>query len=431
LLLLLFLFFEKDNNNNNMLLRRFFNPTSSFSSSPTKASSFSFFSLSSPPSFSSFFNTSRKTSPLSHTTTTTTTTTTTSPAAKSFTTTNVETSQTHQPVMRDGKRVVTMIPGDGIGPEISDAVIRVFSAASAPISWDIVSASTTDGHLPEQVVQSVSATRIGLKGPLATPIGHGHISLNLTLRKRFQLYANVRPALSIAGYPTRFNDVNVIVIRENTEGEYSGLEHQVIPGVYQSIKLITREATMRVAKHAFEYAVKHSRRRVTAVHKTSIMKLSDGLFVECCQEVATRYPTIHFDTETIDNICLKLVRDPKGLDVLVLPNLYGDIVSDLASGLIGGLGLTPSANIGYDSAVFEAVHGTAPDIAGQNKANPTALLLSGAMMLEYLGFISHSERIRNATLRTIANPKTRTFDLGGKSSTSQFADAIIAQLSSV
>jgi len=325
------------------------------------------------------------------------------------------------------QKTVTLIPGDGIGPEISDAVIQIFGAAKAPITWERI--DVKGGVLSEAVIESVRKNKIGLKGPLATSIGGGHTSLNLALRKTFNLYANVRPCVSIPGYKTRHDNVNVVVIRENTEGEYSGIEHQVVPGVMQSIKLITQQASMRVAKHAFEYATQNNRQKVTAVHKGAIMKLSDGMFIRCSKEVSTRYPKLLYEEQTIDNICLHLVQDPAYCDVLVLPNLYGDIISDLCAGLIGGLGLTPSANIGDDIAIFESVHGTAPDIAGQNKANPTALLLSAVMMLRHMGYNEYAQTISNAVLSTISDGKVLTRDLGGTASTSQFTEAVISKLS--
>jgi len=320
------------------------------------------------------------------------------------------------------KHRVTLIPGDGIGPEISDAVVQIFAAAKAPIDWEII--DVKGGVLSDAVIVSVRKNKIGLKGPLATPIGGGHVSLNLALRKTFNLYANVRPCKSIPGYKTRHDNVDVVVIRENTEGEYSGLEHQVIPGVMQSIKLITHNASMKVARHAFEFAIKNKRKKLTAVHKAAIMKLSDGLFIKCCKEASTRYPSILSDTQSIDNICIQLVQNPNECDVMVLPNLYGDIISDLCAGLIGGLGLTPSANIGDDIAVFEAVHGTAPDIAGQNKANPTALLLSAVMMLRHINLFDSATRIENAVLSTISQGKVLTRDLGGTATTKEFVKAI-------
>lgn len=323
---------------------------------------------------------------------------------------------------------MTLIPGDGIGPEIAAAVRQIFAAAEAPIKWEEVNVSPETG-VSKEVMDSVMKNKVGLKGPLATPIGKGHMSLNLALRKAFNLYANVRPCLSIPGFKTRYADVDTVVIRENTEGEYSGIENSPVKGVAQSIKVITYEASKRVANYAFKYAVDNNRKTVTAVHKANIMKMSDGLFLKTCREVATQYPTIKYDELMVDNTCMQLVLNPAKLDVMVLPNLYGDIVSDLCAGLIGGLGLTPSGNIGdNNSAIFEAVHGTAPDIAGQNKANPTALLLSSIMMLRHLGFYTHASRIENAVLRTIREGKTITGDLGGKASTSEFTNAIISVL---
>lgn len=264
---------------------------------------------------------------------------------------------------------------------------------------------------------------------MTTPIGKGFRSLNLTLRKELALYANVRPCMSLAGYKTRYDNVNLVTIRENTEGEYSGLEHEVVKGVVESLKIITRQASTRVAEYAFKYAEDNGRARVSAVHKANIMKKADGLFIECCREVASRHPSIEYDEVIVDNACMQLVRDPSAFDVLVMPNLYGDIVSDLCAGLIGGLGLTPSANVGAGGlALMEAVHGTAPDIAGKDVANPTALLLSGCMMLRHLGLNAHAEAIQGACLAVIAEGKYRTRDLGGKSGTRDFVKAIIGKL---
>ncbi|EGG23509.1 isocitrate dehydrogenase [Cavenderia fasciculata] len=323
---------------------------------------------------------------------------------------------------------VTLIPGDGIGPEISDAVKIIFAAAKAPIEWETVNVNAQTG-VSDEVIASIHRNKVGLKGPLGTPIGTGHQSLNLALRKTFNLYANVRPCLSIPGFKTRYDDVNTVVIRENTEGEYSGIENMPVKGVAQSIKVITKEASARVANYAFQYALANNRQKVTCVHKANIMKQSDGLFVKTCREVSTRYPTIKYEEMVVDNNCMQLVLNPSKLDVMVLPNLYGDIVSDLCAGLIGGLGLTPSGNIGENgAAIFEAVHGTAPDIAGQGKANPTALLLSGIMMLRHLGFNEHAQRIESAILTTIAEGKATTKDLGGNSGTKDFTDAVISKL---
>lgn len=327
-------------------------------------------------------------------------------------------------------RKVTLIPGDGIGTEISASVQKIFSAAGAPIDWESVDVTPVKGvdgkfRIPQKAIDCVNETRIGLKGPLATPIGKGHQSLNLALRKQFSLFANVRPCKSIEGFKTPYDDVDIITIRENTEGEYSGIEHTIVPGVVQSIKLITEQASRRVAEFAFEYAQANKRDKVTVVHKANIMRLSDGLFLKCTREVAENYPNIKFEEMYLDTVCLKMVQNPGQFDVLVMPNLYGDILSDLCAGLIGGLGLTPSGNIGAGgSAIFEAVHGTAPDIAGQDKANPTALLLSSVMMLRHLNFYDHARRIETACFDTIREGKTTTGDLGGSGSCSAFTQEI-------
>ncbi|OWF47932.1 isocitrate dehydrogenase [NAD] subunit alpha, mitochondrial [Mizuhopecten yessoensis] len=307
-------------------------------------------------------------------------------------------------------RLVTMIPGDGIGPEISESVKQIFSAAGAPIHWEDVDVTPVKGpdgnfHLPQKIFESMGKTEVGLKGPLATPVGKGHQSLNLALRKAFKLYANVRPCKSIEGYQTPYTDVNLVTIRENTEGEYSGIEHEVVDGVVQSIKLITEDASRRVAEYAFKYARDNNRDTVTAVHKANIMRMSDGLFLKCCRQVAEENKDIRFREMYLDTVCLNMVQDPTQFDVLVMPNLYGDILSDLCAGLIGGLGVTPSGNIGESGAIFESVHGTAPDIAGQNKANPTALLLSSVMMLRYMGLTSYGDRIETAAFDVIREGK--------------------------
>ncbi|EFA78301.1 isocitrate dehydrogenase NAD+ [Heterostelium album PN500] len=323
---------------------------------------------------------------------------------------------------------VTLIPGDGIGPEIAEAVKTIFSAAKAPIEWEEVNVNAQTG-VSTEIIESIKRNKVGLKGPLGTPIGTGHQSLNLALRKTFNLYANVRPCLSIPGFKTRYDDVDTVVIRENTEGEYSGIENMPVKGVAQSIKVITKEASARVANYAFQYALANGRNRVTCVHKANIMKQSDGLFVKTCREVSTRYPSIKYEEMVVDNNCMQLVLNPSRLDVMVLPNLYGDIVSDLCAGLIGGLGLTPSGNIGENgTAIFEAVHGTAPDIAGQGKANPTALLLSGIMMLRHLGLNEHAQKIEKAVLTTISEGKFTTKDLGGNAGTADFTKAVCSKL---
>lgn len=326
-------------------------------------------------------------------------------------------------------RTVTLIPGDGIGPEISAAVQEIFAAAKAPVDWEPVDVSPVRGidgkfRIPQKAIDSVNKNLIGLKGPLMTPIGKGHQSLNLALRKEFTLYANVRPCKSIEGYETPFRNVDLVTIRENTEGEYSGIEHVIVKGVVQSIKLITEKASRRVAEFAFDYARANKRRRITAVHKANIMRMADGLFLKCCREAAENYSDIEFDEMYLDTLCLKMVENPTKFDVLVMPNLYGDILSDLCAGLIGGLGVTPSGNIGEQGAIFESVHGTAPDIAGQDKANPTALLLSAVMMLHHMKLDSYANRIEKACFDTIKTGQVRTGDLGGQSKCSEFTREI-------
>ncbi|XP_067928704.1 probable isocitrate dehydrogenase [NAD] subunit alpha, mitochondrial [Watersipora subatra] len=328
------------------------------------------------------------------------------------------------------RKMVTLIPGDGIGPEISAAVQKIFDVAGAPIDWepvDVTPVQQPDGTfgIPQTAIESVIRNRIGLKGPLATPVGKGHRSLNLALRKEFNLYANVRPCKSIEGHKTVYDDVNIVTIRENTEGEYSGIEHTIVPGVVQSIKLITEAASRRVAKFAFEYAIANGRSHITAVHKANIMRMGDGLFLKCCREEAEKHKQIRFSESYLDTVCLNLVQNPSQYDMLVMPNLYGDILSDLGAGLIGGLGLTPSGNIGADgAAIFESVHGTAPDIAGEDKANPTALLLSAVMMLRHIELNSYADRIETACFNTIKEGKFVTGDLGGSARCSEFTSAI-------
>ncbi|KAK5113706.1 NAD-dependent isocitrate dehydrogenase [Meristemomyces frigidus] len=334
----------------------------------------------------------------------------------------------------DGKYCVTLIEGDGIGPEISQSVKDIFSAANAPIKWESVDVTPQliDGKtsIPDAAIKSVHKNYVALKGPLATPIGKGHVSLNLTLRRTFNLFANVRPCKSIQGYKTPYDNVDTVLIRENTEGEYSGIEHVVVDGVVQSIKLITREASERVLRYAFQYAQDVNRLKVRAVHKATIMKMSDGLFLRVANRVAKDFPQVEYDAELLDNTCLKIVTDPTPYNdkVLVMPNLYGDILSDMCAGLIGGLGLTPSANIGDECSIFEAVHGSAPDIAGKGLANPTALLLSSIMMLQHMGLTEHADKIQNAIFKTLAQGTTITGDLGGKAKTHEYAAAVISNL---
>ncbi|PRT54971.1 Isocitrate dehydrogenase [NAD] subunit 2, mitochondrial [Wickerhamiella sorbophila] len=334
-----------------------------------------------------------------------------------------------------GHYTVPIIEGDGIGPEISEAVKEIYRAAKVPIDWlpvdvtpRLINGKTS---IPSETIEAINKHKIALKGPLATPVGKGHVSLNLTLRRTFNLFANVRPCKSIKGYKTPYDNVDTVLIRENTEGEYSGIEHTVVPGVVQSIKLITRGASERVCRYAFEHARNTGKSKVLVVHKATVMKLGDGLFLEAALAVAKDYPDISVHTELIDNTCLKMVTDPSPYQeyVMVMPNLYGDIMSDLCSGLIGGLGLTPSGNMGVETSIFEAVHGSAPDIAGKGVANPTALLLSSVMMLQHMGLSSHADKIENAVLTTLASgPENITRDLRGSASTKHFTEQVISRL---
>ncbi|NBW83036.1 isocitrate dehydrogenase (NAD(+)) [bacterium] len=327
-------------------------------------------------------------------------------------------------------RTLTLIPGDGIGPEISEAVTRILDAAGLRVNWDSqeggeASALAGRGVMPDATIESIARHKIALKGPTTTPTGGGHQSANVTLRKRLDLYANVRPAKSLPGYKTRFDNIDMIIVRENTEDTYAGIEHMVAPNVAQCLKVITWEGSERVARYAFEMARKLKRKRVTCVHKANIHKLTDGLFLRAHEEVAKEFSDIKFDSIIVDNLCMQLVTRPEEFDVLVLPNLYGDIVSDLCAGLVGGLGVAPGANIGNNGAVFEAVHGSAPDIAGQGKANPTALLLSAVMMLQHMGEFKMAESIESGLQKVLAEGKSLTRDLKGTASTMEFAEAII------
>jgi len=328
---------------------------------------------------------------------------------------------------------VTLIPGDGIGPEVTEAVVEILAATGVAIDWDRQDAGKTafeqTGHtLPPALLDSIRRTGVALKGPVGTPIGEGFTSVNVGLRKTLDLYANLRPVKNFDGIDSRFSNVDLVIVRENTEDLYAGLEHQVVEGVVESLKIITSKASTRIARFAFDYARTHKRRAVTAIHKANIMKLSDGLFLECSRTVAREYPAIAYDERIVDAACMHLVMHPERFDVLLLPNLYGDIVSDLAAGLVGGLGLVPGANLGATAAVFEAVHGTAPDIAGQNVANPIALLLSAVMMLRHLGETSAATRVTNAVTGVLRQGRTRTRDLGGTASTSEFAQAVVNAL---
>jgi isocitrate dehydrogenase (NAD+) len=330
---------------------------------------------------------------------------------------------------------ITLIPGDGIGPEVTEAAVRAVEATGIAVQWEQMEAGAgaIEKHgkpLPDNVLESLRRTRVGLKGPVATPVGGGFSSVNVALRKALDLYVNLRPARALPGIPSRFADLDLdlVLIRENTEGLYSGLEHEVVPGVVESLKIITDKGSRRIARYAFEFAQKRGRKKVTALHKANIMKLSDGLFLRCSREVANDFPGIEYEELIIDNACMQLVLAPERFDVLVAENLYGDIVSDLCAGLVGGLGLVPGANIGDHSAVFEAVHGSAPDIAGKHIANPTALMRAGVQMLTHLGEYDASERLRNAIRAVYAEGKTLTRDIGGKASTEEFADAVVAKV---
>jgi isocitrate dehydrogenase (NAD+) len=331
------------------------------------------------------------------------------------------------------KTPVTLIPGDGIGPEVSQATVRVLDAAGAEIEWErcIAGREALEKYgnpLPPEVLESVRRNRLALKGPITTQVGGGFKSINVRLRQELDLYANLRPSRSLPSIPSRFEGVDIVVVRENTEDLYSGLEHIVVPGVVESLKIITEKASLRIARFAFEYARRHGRKRVTAVHKANIMKLSDGLFLDCFRRVAAEYPDIKADDKIVDNMCMQLVMRPEEWDMLLLENLYGDIVSDLCAGLVGGLGVVPGGNIGTDAAVFEAVHGSAPDIAGKDLANPLALIRSGVMMLYHMGKDEVAERVRAALRQVVVEQKIRTRDLGGEASTTQFTDAIVAAL---
>lgn len=328
---------------------------------------------------------------------------------------------------------VTLIPGDGIGPEISDAVKRIIAAAGADIDWDIQTAGADVAEqegtpLPDRVIESVKKNKIALKAPVTTPIGKGFRSVNVALRKELDLYANLRPCKNIKGIKTPFENVDLVVVRENTEDLYAGNERKVSEDCAESIKTITRHASTRIAKYAFEYAKKYNRKTVWAVSKANICKLSDGLFLECCQNVSKEYPQIEYKEILVDNLCMQLVQNPQKFDVLVLPNLYGDIVSDLTAGLIGGLGVAQGANIGVDCAVFEPVHGSAPDIKGQNKANPTALLICAINMLKHIGETEKAQNIEKALYKVIEEGKVLTCDLGGNATTTEYTDEIIKNL---
>jgi len=330
---------------------------------------------------------------------------------------------------------VTLIPGDGIGPEVTAATVRALEATGVKFLWERVELNAkvieqAGSELPQPVIESLARTHVGLKGPVTTPVAGGFQSVNVALRKKLDLFANVRPVRTLPGLKTRFQDVSIdmVIFRENTEDLYSGLEHEVVPDVVTSLKVITRKASIRISKYAFQYALKMGRKRVTAVHKANIMKLGDGLFLRCAREIAKRYPEIEYKELIVDNAAMQLVMRPEQFDVLLMPNLYGDIVSDLAAGLVGGLGIVPGANIGEQNAVFEAVHGSAPDIAGRGIANPTALMQSAAMMLDHLGEQEAAARLQSAIIAVYREGKHTTRDVGGTAGTEEFTEAVIAAM---
>jgi isocitrate dehydrogenase (NAD+) len=331
------------------------------------------------------------------------------------------------------KHNITLIPGDGIGPEIVAATVRIIEASGVDIEWEthIIGAQALEKYgttIPESTIESIKQNKVALKGPLGTPIGKGFTSVNVGLRKALDLYANVRPVKALPNVECRYPELDLVIVRENTEDLYAGLEHIVVPGVVESIKIITEKASTRIAKYAFEFAALTGRKKVTAMHKANIMKLSDGLFLECFYNMAKQFPDIEADDKIIDNACMQLVMRPEQFDVMVLENLYGDIVSDLCAGLIGGLGLAPGANIGEQGAVFEAVHGSAPDIAGQGIANPTAILMSGILMLRHINEMEAADRVEKALMEVFAEGEVRTKDLGGSAKTAEFANAIIEKI---
>ncbi len=328
---------------------------------------------------------------------------------------------------------VTLIPGDGIGPEVTDAVVRILEATGVKFNWERYAAGAESfekyqEYIPKELYESIERNKLALKGPVTTPVGGGFTSINVTLRKKFELYVNFRPIKNLPGLETRYPGVDLIIVRENTEGEYVGLEHEVVPGVMTSLKVITEKGSTRIAKWAFEYARKHKRKKVHAIHKANIMKMSDGLFLKCARAIAKEFPEITYGEHIIDNTCMQLVTNPYQYDTLLLPNLYGDIVSDLCAAFVGGLGLVPGANIGTEAAIFEAVHGSAPDIAGKDIANPTALLQSAILMLRHIDESEAADRVQAALEHVYGEKKTLTRDVGGTAGTRAFADAVVAAL---
>jgi len=328
---------------------------------------------------------------------------------------------------------ITLIPGDGIGPEVTDAVVRILEATGVQFAWErfAAGAGAFEAHgeyIPKELYEAIARNRVALKGPVTTPIGGGFASINVKLRQTFELFANFRPIKNLPGLKTNYPDVDLIIIRENTEGLYVGLEHEVVPGVIESIKVMTEKGCTRIAKFAFEYANKHGRKKIHAIHKANIMKMSDGLFLRCCRDVGKNFPNITYAEHIIDNTCMQLVMNPYQYDTLVMENLYGDIVSDLCAAFVGGLGLVPGANLGAEAAIFEAVHGSAPDIAGKDLANPTALLQSAILMLRHIDEGDAADRLQTALEKTYAEKKSLTRDVGGTAGTRAFADAVIDAL---
>lgn len=331
---------------------------------------------------------------------------------------------------------VTLIPGDGIGPEVTNATVRIVDASGVKIEWERFAAGSEafakyGEYIPKELTQSIERTGIGLKGPVTTPIGGGFSSINVALRRQFELFANFRPIRNLPSLPTRYPSVDLAIVRENTEGLYSGIEHEVVPGVVESLKIITEKASTRIARFAFSYARREKRHRIHAIHKANIMKMSDGLFLRCCREVAKEYPEITYGEHIVDNTCMQLVMNPYQYDVLVMENLYGDILSDLCAAFVGGLGLVPGANIGTHCAIFEAVHGSAPDIAGKDIANPTAVLQSAVLMLRHMGEVEAADKVHASLEKTYKEKLHLTRDVGGTAGTSEFADAVIANMEHV
>jgi isocitrate dehydrogenase (NAD+) len=328
---------------------------------------------------------------------------------------------------------ITLIPGDGIGPEVTQAAVRILEATGLKFEWESYAAGAEayekyHEYIPRALIDSITGTRVALKGPISTPIGTGFPSINVELRKRFELYANFRPISNLPHIPTRYPQVDLIIVRENTEGLYSGIEHEVVPGVVESLKIMTEKACTRISRFAFEYARRYQRKKIHAIHKANIMKLSDGLFLRCAREVAKGYPEIAYGEHIVDNTCMQLVMNPYQYDMLLMENLYGDIISDLCAAFVGGLGMVPSANLGDHCAIFEAVHGSAPDIAGKDLANPTAVIRCALLMLHHLGEHAAAVKIQNALEIVYRTRDKLTRDVGGKAGTSEFADSIIAAM---